>query len=61
MVTASERTPELPHALLAYTVILPLVLPHITVMEDPLVGPRMTDPAGRFQVYEVAPMDPAVE
>ena len=61
MMHDSERVPELPQALLATTVMFPLVLPHITVMEGPLVGPRITDPAGNDQVYDVAPIDPAVE
>jgi len=61
MMHDSDRVPELPHALLATTVMFPLVLPQSTVMEDPVLGPRKIDPAGKVQVYEVAPIDPAVE
>jgi len=50
MVTGSVRTPELPHELLADTVMFPPLLPQRTNMEVPLDGPMMDDPAGTDQL-----------
>src|SRR5689334_20313858 len=60
IVQASVRTPELPQALFAFTVMLPLVLPHNTWIDALVDGPRICAPAGTVHVYDVAPVDPAV-
>jgi hypothetical protein len=54
-VTAKEAAELLPQALVAVTVTLPPVLPHVTVIEVALLA-VMLAPDGTPQVYPVAPL-----
>ena len=58
-VRARTRSVLVPQSLIAFTVILPPVVPEVAVMELVVLVP--VHPLGKVQMYEVAPVTPVIE
>ena len=60
-VIANADAADVPHAFVAVTVMLPAVVPVVTVIEFVVPPAVIVDPAGTVQLYDVAPPTAVIE